>query len=114
MKYKRYGVATKVHQVVLEDLEAWHQQLYERCHAVCRYEVFDPPSHWKMRPAVTLRVVVPGTGKAERELWCDYSIIGLTESGAIEAAMMRLASKALLELEADLERSERQAPLFVS
>src|SRR6185369_11781135 len=106
---RRFGVATKVHKVVLEDLEAWHQQVYEEMHATCRYEVYDPPSHWNVNAAVTLRVVVVGPGKAENELWSDYSVIKRTETGAIEAAMLRLVSRALLELQQEVERAERQA-----
>lgn len=109
---RRFGVATKVHAVVLEDLEAWHQQMFEHHHAVCRYVVFDPPSHWAMPPSVMLSVVVTGVGREERELWTGYQTIRATESGAIESAMLRLVSKALLELDGDKLRAE-QASLFV-
>jgi hypothetical protein len=108
---RRFGVATKVHAVVLEDLEAWHQQLFEHHHAVCRYVVFDPPSHWGLRPSVMLSVLVTGVGKEEKELWADYATIKATECGAIESAMLKLVSKALLELDGDKLRAE-QASLF--
>lgn len=112
MKTRRFGVATKVHQVVLEDIEAWHQQLYEDHHCVCHYEVFDPPAHWGMRAAVTLRVMRQGMGKHGEEMWTDYVTIARTETGAIEAAMLQLASRALLELEMAVSQAERQASLF--
>jgi hypothetical protein len=105
---RRFGVATKVHAVVLEDLEAWHQQLWEEVHAHCCYEVYDPPAGWDIRPAVTLRVVRREVGKEQKVLWEDYATITRSESGAIEAAMLRLASKALLELQGDMERAQRQ------
>jgi hypothetical protein len=114
MKTRRFGVATKVHQVVLEDIEAWHQQLYEELHCICHYDVFDPPAHWGIRSAVTLRVLRQGMGEHGKEMWTDYVVISRTETGAIEAAMLQLASKALLELQQEVERRERQAPLFVA
>lgn len=107
---RRFGVATKVNQVVLEDLEAWHQQLYEDHHAVVRYEVFDPPSHWGVRPAVRCRVVRAGVGKEERTLWEDYRTVVPTEMGCLEAAMLALVSKALLELENEKALAERRQP----
>src|SRR5678809_851453 len=112
MKSRTLCLATKVHQVVLEDIEALHQQLYEDHHCICHYEVFDPPSHWGIRAAVTLRVIRQGMGKHGEEMWTDYVTIARTETGAIEAAMLQLASRALLELEMAVSQAERQAYLF--
>src|SRR5678810_511011 len=112
MKTRRFGVATKVHQVVLEDIEAWHQQLYEDHHCVCHYEVFDPPAHWGMRAAVTLRVMRQGMGKHGEEMWTDYVTIARTETGAIESAMLQLASREKKKMEKNVSQAERQASLF--
>src|SRR5678809_1539060 len=99
MKTRRFEGATKVHQVVLEHIEAWHQQLSKHHLCVCHYEVFDPPAHWGMRAAVTLRVMRQGMGEHGEEMWTDYVTIARAETGAIESAMLQLASRALLELE---------------
>lgn len=108
---RRFGVATKVHQVVLEDLEAWHEQLDEEFRAHCLYEVYCPAAHWQLRSAVSLEVYTVGIGREKTELWRGYETVSLTEQGAVEAAMLRLASKALLELTQDAFRAE-QAQLF--
>ena len=105
---RRFGVATKVHQVVLEDLEAWHQQLDEEYRAHCLYTVKYPAAHWGVSPGVSLEVYTVGVGRERRPLWDGWERISATETGAIEAAMLRLASKALLELQGDTERAERQ------
>lgn len=105
---RRFGVATKVHQVVLEDLEAWHQQLDEEYRAHCLYTVKYPVAHFGIRPGVALEVYVVGVGRERRVLWDGYETISATETGAIEAAMLRLASKALLELQGDTHRSEQR------
>lgn len=105
---RRFGVATKVHQVVLEDLEAWVQQLYEEFGGQCEWAVRYPPTWSSLRPCVRLSVFQERPKKDREELWQSYEVVSFTEQGAVEAAMLRLVSKALLELESDRERAERQ------
>lgn len=100
-------MATKVHPVVLEDLEAWHEQMHDEMNAQCFYEVYDPPISWGVRPAVKLTVKVLKIGREAHDLWEGYEIISRTETGAIESAMLRLVSKALLELQREVERVQR-------
>jgi len=110
---RRFGVATKVHQVVLEDLEAWIQQLDEEVRGRCYFEVAMLPAWANLKPSVRLEVMQYGVGKEVHQLWEGYEVVSETEQGAVEAAMLRLASKALLEIQREVEGAERrQRTLF--
>jgi len=99
-------------QVVLRDLEAWVQQLYE--------------DH-RVRLEVTVALVLPSDG-IKHAVWLtayrvagnghrdvmhtDWYTIADTTSGCIEKAALQMASKLLLDLENDKERAERQSSLW--
>lgn len=99
----------KMHQVALEDSEAWVQQLEEEFGGQCVWTVTFPTARHGLRPAVRLEVSIPRMTGAQKYLWEGWETIGATEVAAVEAAMLRLVSKALLELSGDKWRAERQA-----
>jgi hypothetical protein len=98
-------------QVVLADLEAWVQQLYEDHRVRIRGEVSLPTPQDGIRHGVCLEAyrVLP-RGKQE-VVHRDWVTIESTTSGAIEKALLQMASRLLLDLESDKERAERQTAL---
>lgn len=104
----------KVTQVVLRDLEAWVQQLYEGFRVRCEVTVSLPVPGDGVRHGVTLHAyTVDGRGRRS-ELHSDWDVIDDTVAGAVESAAIKMVSKLLLSLENDREREERseQLPLW--
>lgn len=104
----------KVTQVVLADLEAWVQQLYEDHRVRCELVVSLPAPGDGVGHGVTLNAYsVNGVG-SRQHMHADWDIISEATSGAIEAAGIKMISKLLLSLENDKAARERseQLPLW--
>lgn len=100
-----------VTQVVIADLEAWVQQLYDEHRIRLELVVTLPVPGDGVRHGVTLNAyVVDGKGKRSHA-HTDWEIISDVTAGSIESAGLKMASKLLLSLEDDKERSERIAQL---
>ena len=106
------GRWTKQHQVCLDDTEAWVQQLEEEHGTQVRWSVYFPTARHGIRPSVTLTCYLPRANGREEPRWFGWENVPGNEVGAVEACMLRLVSKALLELESDRERAERQQTLL--
>lgn len=97
-------------QVVWADLEPWVQQLYEDHHIRCEFTSFLPVADDSIPPGVWLEAYTfwgVGGRKVVKRDWATYDP---TVSGVVEQLCLRMISKLLLEVEADKERAERQAP----
>lgn len=98
-----------VTQVVLRDLEAWVQQLYEDHRVRCELTVSLPAPGDGVRHGVVLTAYhVDALGKRS-EMHRDWDVISDTTCGAIEAAGIKMISKLLLSLENDRYAAERSA-----
>jgi hypothetical protein len=99
------------HQVWWQDCEAWVQQLYEEHGGYVHCEVCLPPGGHGLQTAIRISITARGVGKEQRELWSDWAPFNWTDAGHAEKVALQLLSRALLELSADAERSERLAQL---
>jgi len=98
--------------VVIRDLEAWVQQLYEDHRVRLELTVSLPTPGDGIKAGVTLqayRVNALGHRDAMHSDWCTINDL---QSGCIEHAALQMASKLLLSLENDKERAERQQSLW--
>lgn len=99
-------------QVVIRDLEAWVQQLYEDHRVRLELAVSLPTPGDGIAPGVTLNAYrVKGDGKREA-MHTDWQTVSDMQSGCIEKAALQMASKLLMALEDDKERAERQTSLW--
>lgn len=99
------------HQVWWEDLYAWVEQLHEEHGGYCLITVEMPPSRYGVHAAVRLEVQKRGVGSERKVLWEGYQRFTPADAGHCEKVALQLVSRALLELSADAERSERQSLL---
>jgi len=99
-------------QVLWEDLRPWVEQLWEDHHARVEVHVTLVPEDWKLNQAIELEVFRSGVGKERKVIWSDWKQLSLTTHGGAEALALQLISKALLELEIEQERAQRQMPLL--
>lgn len=98
--------------MVIRDMEAWVQQLYEDHRVRLRLEVSLPVPGDGIRAGVTLLAYrVRGDGHRE-EMHSDWRTVNELQSGCIEHAALQMASALLLSLENDKERAERQTSLW--
>ena len=98
-------------QVVIRDLEAWVQQLYEDHGVRLELTVSLPAPSDGIRAGVTLEAYqVDQLGKRQH-MHSDWVTVSDTQSGCIEKAALQMASKLLLELENDKWRREQQSVL---
>lgn len=109
---KRDEWSRKQTQVVWEDLRPWVEQLYAEFHARVDIEITLVPEDWRIVSAVSVSVYVPHVGDRRDCLWHDWLKLEPTVTGGAESLALRLVSKALLELSADRDRSERQSQLL--
>jgi hypothetical protein len=99
-------------QVVIRDLEAWVQQLYEDHRVRLELTVSLPTPGDGIRAGVTLNAYrVDGTGRRDA-CHSDWRTVNDLQSGCIEHAALQMASSLLLSLENDKERAERQTSLW--
>lgn len=99
-------------QVVIRDLEAWVQQLYEDHRVRLELTVSLPvPGDGVMAGVVLTAYQVDGLGKRQ-EMHRDWCVVKDTQAGCIEHAGLQMASKLLLSLENDKARAERQASFW--
>ena len=97
--------------MVLADLEAWIQQLYEAHKVRCELIVSLPTPGDGVKHGVTLVAYRVKPLGVREEMHRDWDVISDTTSGAIESAGIKMVSRLLLDLENDLYRSEREAQL---
>jgi len=98
-------------QVVIADLEAWVQQLYEDHHLRLQLMVSLPTPGDGIAAGVVLEAYKPLLGGKTDIVHRDWRTISSVTSGAIESAAIQMASALLLSLESDKERAERSAQL---
>jgi hypothetical protein len=99
-------------QVVIRDLEAWLQQLYEDHRVRLELTVSLPVPGDAIDAGVVLTAFhVDGMGR-RNVMHTDWRIVRDTQSGCIEHAALQMASNLLLQLENDKERAERQTSLW--
>jgi hypothetical protein len=99
-------------QVVIRDLEAWVQQLYEDHRVRLELTVSLPTPGDGIKAGVTLQAYrVNGLGRRDA-MHSDWRTVNDLQSGCIEHAALQMASSLLLSLENDKERAERQTSLW--
>ena len=100
-------------QVVVEDVRAWVEQLYSEHRVRLEATVTLPTDGDGIKPGVRLeafRVRVDGSREAVHS---DWVIIRPNVTGEIEGAVLKMASRLLLDLENDRYREEaKQASLW--
>lgn len=100
------------HQVFWSDLEPWVEQLYEEFGAYVRVEVVLPPLGLGVRWGVRTEVYKPVVKQQEIGLWSKWELINPEHTAQVEKFVLQHVSQALLELERERDRAERQAPLL--
>jgi len=101
----------KVTQVVLRDLEAWVQQLYEDHRVRCELTVSLPAPGDGIKHGVVMTAFIVRAGGQRDVVHTDWDTISDTTEGAIEAAGIKMISRLLLTMENDKARRERSQPL---
>lgn len=107
---KRRGDVPHNTQVRWIDLEPWLEQLYESHGVYVDVVVLLQGLPVGMRPAVRVTGYVMGGGEGKYEKFCEWKTFALESVGEVEKYALHIVSQALLVLDSEQERAERQAP----
>lgn len=97
------------YQVRWIDLEPWLQQLEESHGVYCAVEVLLQGMPAGLQPAVRVTGYTLGVGKNRVEKFCEWKTFSLTAIGEVERWALHICSQALLILDSEAERAERQS-----